>query len=183
MTAHPARDRALVAALGALLLTGCAAGAQAEPSALATPHADPAASAAPVASASPTASGDARAVDTGDWLAFATERGSVSFRCPPRWTLEAESELFAPDAERTDVQVPHERWMDSATLTALNGQQLLAMHDFVDIGGGPCGELRPLEVLAVEPSLWTIDSLDDAGSYMETDEYATIVEILGSYRT
>ncbi|MCH1884083.1 hypothetical protein [Agrococcus sp. ARC_14] len=59
------------------------------------------------------------------------------------------------------MQDPYERWTDSATLTAPNGQQLLAMYDFVDIGG-TCGEgsLQTLEVLASEPAqpVGTLDS-------------------------
>lgn len=34
-----------------------------------------------------------------------------------------------------------------------------------------------------EDPLWTVDTIDDATAYMETDEYATILEILRSVRT
>lgn len=248
------RPLAITAAVAALLaLTGCAGAAAPAPSEPAPSFtAAPSASAPTDPTAEPSASADPL-VMTDDWLEHASSDGSVSFRYPPTWTLEADSEPFSPGGS-ADPQSP-ERWVDSATLTAPNGQQLLAMHDFVDIGGSCGGFTFPLEVLATEPAraeplttddgdpviatvalgtdddrwrvgvgitssgsieraeachvyfvgsssdggvsfgthfqlssagddpLWTVDSLDDARAYMETDEYATIIEILRSFET
>lgn len=244
------------AALATALLSGCAGlGALAPPSPTSTSAAP---SRAPMPTPDPATSsssdpGRAAAVATDGWLEYVSTDGTASFRYPPSWTLDAQSERFAPDADRDDVQDPYVRWFDSATLTAPNGQQLLAMHDFVDVGGS-CDAPVPLEVLSTEPAaarpldeedeaiiatvalrageghwkmgigvtgaawidgdeactvyfiggsseggvgfgthfqmslgerdpLWSVDSLDDARAYMETDEYATIIEILRSYRT
>lgn len=245
------RPFTIAAAVAALLaLSGCAGAAAPAPS---EPAPAPSASTSADPSVEPSASADPL-VTTDDWLDYATSDGSVSFRYPPTWTLEADSEPFSPGGS-TDTQAPPERWADSATLTAPNGQQLLAMHDFVDIGGSCGGFTFPLEVLATEPAraepllpddgnpviatvalgtdddrwrvgvgitssgsieradachvyfvgsssdggvsfgthfqlssagedpLWTVDSLDDARAYMETDEYATIIEILRSFET
>ncbi|MCR8670051.1 hypothetical protein [Agrococcus sp. HG114] len=119
----------------------------------------------PAASAS-SEPGRAAAIATDGWLEYVSTDGTASFRYPPSWTLDAQSERFAPDADRDDVQDPYVRWMDSATLTAPNGQQLLAMHDFVDIGGACFDGAVPLEVLAVEPSQST--SLDGAQAVIAT---------------
>ncbi|GAA1422242.1 hypothetical protein [Agrococcus citreus] len=245
------RLRAATAALLlSALLVGCAGAAGAPSEA---PSADPAPSASPSPSPSPsgTPQADAGVIDTTSWQEFATDDGSIAFRYPADWALEAESERFAPDEGRDDVDDPFVRWMDSATLTAPNGQQLLQMTDFIDIGG-TCGDVsEPVEVLATETgagtaladasatsiatvalgtvddrwrvgvgitgdewldatetcaisfvlgssdggvsigthfelaaggedALWTVDTLDDARAYMETAEYATILEILRS---
>ncbi|WAC66767.1 hypothetical protein OVA14_03045 [Agrococcus sp. SL85] len=235
------------AAVAVLALAGCAQPA-AEPTE--APTTAPT-SQAPEPTTEPTATEDPTAIDTSDWLTYETTDSDASFRYPADWTLESDAELFAPDADRDDVQDPYERTMDSATLTAPNGQQLLALADFVDIGGACGGIVFPFEVLAQEPSeaaaldgggsviatvaigtetdrwimgigitdaerleyeeacttyfvagssdggvgfgthfqmgstdddpLWSIDSLDDARAYMETDEYRTILEILRSF--
>jgi hypothetical protein len=245
------RLRAVSAALAlAALLAGCA-GPAAEPTE--APSAAASTAATPTESPAPTQSSGVldTVIDTTGWLDFATEDGSIAFRYPADWTLEAESERFAPDDDREDVEDPYVRSADHATLTAPNGQQLLQMADFVDIGGACGGVSEPLEVLAAEPgpgtalaaaggtsiatvalgtsdgrwrvglgitgdewldsdegcavyfvfgsadggvsmgthfqltsagddALWTVDSLDDARAYMETAEYATILEILRS---
>lgn len=251
-TPAPASASSLRAATAALALTallvGCAgaAGPIDAPTAAPTPSESP--SATPIESASETPAPGAGVIDTTGWLDFATDDGSIAFRYPTDWTLDAQSERLAPDEGRDDAE-PWERWMDSATLTAPNGQQLLQMHDFMDIGGACGDDVAPLEVLASEPfeaqglsgessaiatvalgtsddrwrvgvgitdeaalpdeackvyfvfsssdggvgmgthlqldasgedTLWTVDSLDDARAYMETDEYATILEILRS---
>ncbi len=239
------RRVALLAAVAVLVLAGCAQPA-AEPAETPTitPGGDPA-----VPSTTPSPSPDA--IDTRDWLEYSTTDGDASFRYPAEWTLDVEAQHFAPDADSDDVQDPYERTMDSATLTAPNGQELLTLADFVDVGGA-CDAVYPFEVLAQEPSsagpaddraviatvaigtesdrwimgmgiaspesiayeetcyvyfitgssdggvgfgthfqmgstdddpLWSIDSLDDARAYMETDEYRTIIEILRSFET
>ncbi|GAA2175335.1 hypothetical protein GCM10009846_24800 [Agrococcus versicolor] len=226
-------------AVALLLLTGCAAGdAGSEASSSSAPSASP--------SPSASSSDEPAAVDTSDWLEYATHDGDMTYRYPADWTLESESELFEPDGS-------YSRWMDSATLTAPNGQTLLRSSDFVDIGGmceGPStGEVLGSEPIDVAPlvegegedeqviatvaldgdpmvlsigitaaanlgdgelacpfynvfgtsdggvsmgthlqvsnddPLWNVDSVDDARAYMETDEYATILEILRSVRT
>lgn len=161
------RPVTIVAAVATLLaLTGCAGAAAPAPSAP-TSSSTPSASASTDPTAGPSASADPL-VMTDDWLEYATSDGSVSFRYPPTWTLEADSELFAPDAGRADVQDPYERWMDSATLTAPNGQQLLAMHDFVDVGGACGGSTFPLEVLATEPARAEPLTTDDGDPVIAT---------------
>ena len=237
-----ARIAAAVAAL--LVLTGCAAAAEtassqapATPTVAAPPSSDP----APVPSASSSSEpGRASGIPTDGWLEHATSDGSVSFHYPPSWTLEATAEPH-PD--------PDELPWEAATLTAPNGQELLRMAQFPDIGGW-CEAPLAFDVLAVEPAasmpfeqeddaviatvavpigerwemgigitsttrsegagcqlyfvgmssahpvsmgthfsmpredpLWMVDSLDDARAYMETDEYATILEILRSFET
>ncbi|QUW17737.1 hypothetical protein [Agrococcus sp. Marseille-Q4369] len=231
----------IAAAVAALLaLTGCAGAAAPAPSEPAPSFtAAPSASAPTDPSAEPGASADPL-VMTDDWLEHASSDGSVSFRYPPTWTLEATAEPH-PD--------PDEPPWEAATLTAPNGQQLLRMAQFPDIGGS-CEAPLAFDVLAVEPAasmpfeqeddaviatvavpigerwemgigitsttrsegagcqlyfvgmssahpvsmgthfsmpredpLWMIDSLDDARAYMETDEYATIIEILRSFET
>lgn len=254
MTATPARGLAVPLLVMLLAISGCAADAATEPTeaptapAIETPAAAETLPEEPAMSAeAPVADADADAApETSDWLDYATDDGSVSFRYPADWAL-------AVSASPVDL-VDRERSLDSATLTAPNGQQLLAFYDFVDIGGA-CGSehyVRPLEVLAREAvdvptlgeegrsvlatialgtvderwtvgvgitqeayidapetcvvyfvaassdgglgfgthfqlgthgedALWTVDSLDDARAYMETDEYRTIVEVLRSF--
>lgn len=235
------RPLAITAAVAALLaLTGCAGAAAPAPSEPAASFtAAPSASAPTDPSAEPSASA-APLVMTDDWLEHASSDGSVSFRYPPTWTLEATAEPH-PD--------PDELPWEAATLTAPNGQELLRMAQFPDIGGS-CEAPLAFDVLAVEPAasmpfeqeddaviatvavpigerwemgigitsttrsegagcqlyfvgmssahpvsmgthfsmpredpLWMVDSLDDARAYMETDEYATIIEILRSFET
>ncbi|WP_425843853.1 hypothetical protein [Agrococcus sp. TSP3-2-1] len=235
---HAVTIAAAVAAL--LALTGCAGAAAPAPSEPAPSFtAAPSASAPTDPSAEPSASA-APPVMTDDWLEYASSDGSVSFRYPPTWTLEATAEPH-PD--------PDELPWEAATLTAPNGQELLRMAQFPDIGGS-CEAPLAFDVLAVEPAasmpfeqeddaviatvavpigerwemgigitsttrsagagcqlyfvgmssahpvsmgthfsmpredpLWMVDSLDDARAYMETDEYATIIEILRSFET
>ncbi|SDH39560.1 hypothetical protein [Agrococcus jejuensis] len=239
-----------VAALALVALAGCATAAAPEASTSASPSATPAPSAEPT----PSASEEPEGIDTSDWLEYSTHDGDMTYRYPADWTITSDAQFFDPDAERTDVQDRYQRWMDTATLTAPNGQQLLHSSDFVDVGGA-CGDaaLPTLHVLATEPAavrsiegesvviatlamawndgtfsmgigitgdhfdgqtmlpacminfifassdggvamgthfhlgsedpLWNIASLDDATAYMETDEYATILEILRSVRT
>lgn len=235
------RPLAIAAAVAALLaLTGCAGAAAPAPSEPAPSFtAAPSASAPTDPSAEPSASADPL-VMADDWLEYASSDGSVSFHYPPSWTLEATAEPH-PD--------PDELPWEAATLTAPNGQELLRMAQFPDIGGS-CEAPLAFDVLAVEPAasmpfeqeddaviatvavpigerwemgigitsttrsegagcqlyfvgmssahpvsmgthfsmpredpLWMVDSLDDARAYMETDEYATIIEILRSFET
>jgi hypothetical protein len=233
-------------------LSGCAAAEQSAPESTTTVSAPEPTATAP----EPSPTQPQEGVDTSDWLSYATHDGDMTYRYPADWTLESEAQLLSPDADRDDVVDPYERWMDSATLTAPNGQPLLQSGDFVDIGGAcDADALEPFEVLAAEPAavgpieaddeptiatvavalpsgrwrvgvgitaatlpasgepgcmlsyvfgtseggasigthfmlspsgddpLWTVDTLDDARAYMETGEYATILEILRSVRT
>lgn len=234
-----------VAAIAIVALSGCATagppGTSSSPSSPATP--------ASSAEATPSASDEPAGIDTSDWLEYATRDGDMTYRYPADWTLTSSAEQI-PEAGTN-------RWYDSASLTAPNGQTLLRSSDYVDIGGA-CGEAYqfPFEVLATEPAdaqglasgqapqittvalgtddgrwtfgvgitsidrlpepgatgcawyfvhassvagvsigtslmmasieddpLWTVDTLDDATAYMQTDEYATILEILRSVRT
>lgn len=235
--------------LAIALLSGCAdPGPAAPPSPSATsaaPSSEPTPAAEPSSSPEPDR---ASGISTDDWLEYVTGDGHATFRYPSEWTLDATSEFVDPDAGRPEFAGRSGRQIDVARLTAPNGQQLLTMQDFADIGGMCAGPV-PLEVLAVEPSrsralegdavvatvavdfggtwvmgigitsadwvdedttclfyfvgdssdgpvafgthfqlgttdpLWVIDSLDDARAYMETDEYATVIEILRSFET
>jgi hypothetical protein len=252
MPARPAWLPLVGALAAAALLSGCATPA-AEPSGAAPTSAQQSGTAAPEPQRTVEAEAASR-IDTADWLEHVTADGSIAFRYPADWALDADSEWFTPSADRGDVADPYERWMDSATLTAPNGQQLVRMADFVDVGWACGGVAEPLEVLATEPApgrgltddeglviatvalgtlddrwrfgvgitgpawldasegcavgfvfassdggasmgthlqltstgddpLWTVDSLDEARAYMETQEYATIVEVLRSVVT
>lgn len=253
------------AALALLVLTACSDPAAPTPSvstpSVSTPSADPDPERGPSEPApsepAPSSPAPSERVDTSAWLTYSTHDGDMTYRYPADWTLTSESTFASPDAGRDDVVDPYERWMDSSTLTAPNGQRLLASYDFVDIGGACPPEHRlPIEVLATEPAsaapltdgeetviatvavarpdgrwtfgigvtstdhlpaegvgcgvylvaassdggfsigthltvgsyeetdaLWTIASLDDAHAYMQTAEYATLLEILRSVRT
>lgn len=253
-----ARTRAATTALAltAMLLAGCAAPA-AEPTTAPTATTT-APTAVPAPTDTATASPDAAAgvIDTTSWVEWVSSDGYTSLRHPVEWVAETTTES-APEDFRDVNNV-----IDSVELTAPNGQMLVGLWDFVDVGG-LCdeGSVQPVEMLALEETalpfdraaaqaeidewfpgedvederpvlatyalgtvdgrwnfavgytsagqmerdacrvyniagtfaagtafdvtsapnpLWTVDSLDDARAYMETTEYATILEILRS---
>lgn len=150
-----ARLRAATAALAlTVLLVGCT-GTAAEPSQPPPAAPSPSASASPrpstapraTATATATATPDASAgvIDTTTWVAWESSDGFASLRHPADWTAVTGSD-DAPERFRETNSV-----LDSVELTAPNGQMLVGLWDFVDVGGVCDAEsIRPIEVLAME---------------------------------
>lgn len=252
------RLRAATAALAlTALVAGCAAPAT-EPAEPTEPPMSAPSTPSATATAAPTerAAAGGGVIDTTTWVEWVSSDGFTSLRHPADWDAASES-VEPPEAFRDINPV-----LDSVELSAPNGQMLVGLWDYVDVGGMCDAEsVRAIELLALEETdlpfdragaqaeidewfpgedvegrrpvlatyalgtvdgrwnvgvglvearrmqhetcyvyniastfgagtafevttapdpLWTVDTLDDARAYMETAEYATILEILRS---
>lgn len=127
------------------LLAGCA-GPATEPTESATaPQASAVPSEEPGPTPTTTADADAGVIDTTTWVEWESSDGFASLRHPADW--EALSGSSDPPEAFRDVNPV----LDSVELTAPNGQMLVGLWDYVDVGGACDAEsIQPIEVLAIE---------------------------------
>jgi hypothetical protein len=134
--------RAVIATTFALAIGGCAAAPAAPP---APPSATQPEEPAPTSTATPDPG--AGVIDTTTWVEWVSSDGFASLRHPADWEAVSESS-DPPEAFREVNPV-----LDSVELTAPNGQMLVGLWDYVDVGGVCDAEsVRPIEVLAMEES-------------------------------